>query len=667
MKESGASPMTTVSRVFCLGLVIGVVAGLVAGLIEIRDHRYFEQGLTNLVVLTLSHGVNGAVRDVLITLCILAGLVTVLYGLTRSWAKVAVHCIAIAGTFVTVVVATNAILYYVLFEHAAKLLQNFQHNIGPEQAAQLLEPVRGTFLGVYSIPLSSLSEHWGKVLLFCLVNLLMGMALGWIVIRALQRLRPGLLAGGGLPGWTRHRVVRAFAPMGSRKAAAIALLVLVAGNGGAVWTLHGQKENLRDRPNVILISVDTLRADHLGCYGYGPETSPVIDGLAQRAVLFEEVVAASPWTLPSHVSMVTSLYPASHGCSLVGGAKLQRRITTLAEILRNGGYRTRAITTILYLTQIYGFEQGFESLLALGNRAPAERVTDEAIEWLKGHREDRFFLFLHFYDPHTDYTPPPGYVERFDPDYTGPIDGTVPNLLEHQEEMTQEDLANLVARYDGEIAYVDHELGRLFDQIREMGLSENSLIVLTSDHGEEFREHGSFGHGFTLYDEQLLVPLLISWPGRLREGHRAKETVQLIDIVPTILDLIGLGDLPGSLEGVTLMRHCTGSEPVSALPRDAFSQTQLGEKELYSDRVQGAKAIFDATSDDWELYNLVSDPGETTNLAATDPERLSAFSSRLDPYIEHARRVRERSQREADKVELDEESVETLKSLGYIQ
>jgi len=623
--------------------------------------------LTNLAVLTLSQAVNGAVRDVLVTLGLLAGVITVLYGLTRSWAKVAVYCLAITGTLAIVVLATNAIVYHVMFEHSAKLLQNFQHNIGPEQAAQLLEPVRGTFLGVYSIPLSSLSEHWGKLLLFGLFILVLGMGFGWIVIKVLQRVRPGLLAPGELPGWTKHRIVRAFARMGSWKAAAIAFLVLSAGNGGAAWTLHGRHENLRDRPNVILISVDTLRADHLGCYGYGRETSPVIDGLAQRGVLFEEVVAASPWTLPSHVSMVTSLYPATHGCSLVGGAKLQRRITTLAEILRDRGYRTRAITTILYLTQIYGFDQGFESLLALGNRTPAGRVTDEAIEWLSDHRDERFFLFLHYYDPHTDYTPPPGYVERFDPDYTGPINGTVPNLLEHQEQMTQEDLAHLVSLYDGEIAYVDHELGRLFGEIRKMGLSEDSVIVFTSDHGEEFREHGSFGHGFTLYDEQLLVPLLIVWPGRLREGHRVNETVQLIDIVPTIIDLLGLQGPGGKFEGVTLLQHCTGSEPVSAPPRDAFSQTQLGEKELYSDRIQGAKAIFDATSDGWELYNLVSDPGETENLAAKDAERLSAFSSRLDPYIEHARRVREQGQGEADKVELDEHSVETLKSLGYIQ
>ncbi len=368
--------------------------------------------------------------------------------------------------------------------------------------------------------------------------------------------------------------------------------------------------------------------------------------------------------------MMTSLYPARHGCSLVGGTKLRRRVTTLAEILRNEGYATHAITTILYLTATYGFDQGFERLLALGHRASADRVTDEALRWLARNRDRRFFLFLHFYDVHSDYSPPQPYRSRFDPDYKGPIDGTVQNLLKYQGRLTKADVRHLEALYDGEIAYVDHALGRLFGALEEMGLIRDTLIVLTSDHGEEFREHGSFGHGFTLYDEQLLVPLIFSWPGRIPSGRRVETPVRLIDVVPTLLQLLGLGGrlVPGRLDGRSLVPLVKGEGPPwIPSPLAAFSQTELGGRELYALRTDRFKVIYDAGSEAWEFYDLSRDPGEKRNLGRDGAGAFTALAEELRAYREKASRSSGIGSAAGEKVRLDRDSIQTLKSLGYIQ
>jgi arylsulfatase A-like enzyme len=355
---------------------------------------------------------------------------------------------------------------------------------------------------------------------------------------------------------------------------------------------------------------------------------------------------------------------------LVAGAKMQKRITTLAEILKNEGYTTHAITTILYLTSIYGFEQGFDGLQALGSRAVAERVTDQAIGWLQRHRDEPFHLFLHYYDPHADYEPPEPFRTLFDPGYEGPIDGRVDNFLAYQDRLTEADLHHLIARYDGEIAYVDRELGRLFEALKGLDLWENTLLMVVSDHGEEFEEHGYFGHGFTLYDEQLLVPLIVKWADSRSQGLRVRQPVQVIDIVPTIVDALGLesdGEGFSGFEGISLLPTLREAGEKRIPYRDAFSQTQLGEEELYANRADGTKLIYDATSDDWELYKLQRDPGEKQNLASVREEWPAPVLKGLEHYLDYARRAREMSRETGEKVKLDQQSIEELKSLGYIQ
>ena len=372
---------------------------------------------------------------------------------------------------------------------------------------------------------------------------------------------------------------------GSSLALLVALLVALVpascGDGG------------RERPNVLWISIDTLRADHLGCYGYPRPTSPNLDRLAREGVLFERAVAPTSWTLPSHVSMLTGLDISAHGAcderlwarKDVHGrhVKPPLRGRSIAESLRDAGYATAGFYTFSYLSPTFGFGAGFDTWERLGhnlfsqdetrvefqalraaNDVPAiqafldehadlldarRRSTPEIVEranrWVTEHAEQRgddpFFLFLHLFDVHDPYTPTEAFDRFGDPDYAGTVDGRITG--EHYPLRAgvppRADREELVALYDGGIAFVDDQLERVFARLRELELEDDTLVVLTSDHGEEFFEHADAGHRRQLYIESLHVPLILRWPGRLPAGRRVSGTVGLADIAPTILAATG--------------------------------------------------------------------------------------------------------------------------------
>ncbi|MCH7872571.1 MAG: sulfatase, partial [Planctomycetes bacterium] len=254
----------------------------------------------------------------------------------------------------------------------------------------------------------------------------------------------------------------------------------------------------KPRPHVILISIDTLRADHLGCYGYARDTSPNIDRLARKSIRFENAYAQASWTLPSHMSIMTSQYPHVHGVEQQGQA-LPESATTLAETLSDAGYLTAALISWVFVGEKYGFAQGFDQFTELvpppelvdsatSAAFKAEQVTDHAIEWLSRDRDQPFFLFLHYFDPHINYDAPEPYTTMFDPDYDGPAKGDfdwitpyIKGLHHNPRRVGMRDLKHLKALYDGEIRYTDAHLGRFFDALdRSVGL-DNCLIVLTSD------------------------------------------------------------------------------------------------------------------------------------------------------------------------------------------
>lgn len=328
--------------------------------------------------------------------------------------------------------------------------------------------------------------------------------------------------------------------------------------------------------NVLLISIDSLRADRLGAYGHERPTSPTIDRLARQGVRFAEAMTTAPWTLPAHMSMLTGLYPYAHRVNTEAD-RLPNGVTTLAQRLGAAGFRTAAVVSEGLVGRTYGFARGFDTFddetavkaLAEVDEETAPLVLQQAEAWLRRESAGRFFLFLHLWDVHYDFVPPAPYDRMFDPDYRGPMTG---RDFIHDDairpDMEQRDLDHLLARYDGEIRWVDDHLARLLTILDELGVGERTAVIITADHGEEFFEHGYKGHGAALYRPVMQVPLVIHAPG-VAAGRVVDEPVSLVDLVPTILELTGV-PLADPLDGISLVPAMTGR---ARLPqRDVYGQ-----------------------------------------------------------------------------------------------
>jgi arylsulfatase A-like enzyme len=299
-------------------------------------------------------------------------------------------------------------------------------------------------------------------------------------------------------------------------------------------------------PSVILISLDTLRADHLGSWGYARATSPNLDAFARESFVFERAIAPSSWTTPSHASVFTGEHPSVHGAGGALGHRLQGRFTTLAELLRRQGHLTAAFTEGAAVAGQLGFHQGFDSYANGRGELPhplgaAERTFARAADWLERHGDRPFLLFVHTYEIHWPYRAPPHYAELFHGDGVGPLD---PRDAEDdaflREPLTDAQKANVVAAYDAGIAYTDAVVGRFLELLRRTGELERAIVVIFSDHGEAFWEHGATMHGLSLYDEELHVPLLIRLPGATPPNGRIGRQVALADVFATLVDLLQL-------------------------------------------------------------------------------------------------------------------------------
>jgi arylsulfatase A-like enzyme len=447
--------------------------------------------------------------------------------------------------------------------------------------------------------------------------------------------------------------------------APLAFAVLLAGCGGPA-TDSGEQPL-----NVVLISIDSLRADHLGCYGYDRETSPAIDALARDGVLFEQVVSQAPWTLPSHASLMTSLYGRTHQTNDVS-RRLPADIPTLASVLAEAGYSTRAIVAGTFMQSRFGLDSGFQiyddTLARVTHRRSHESVTsptthERALELLNSAPEP-FFLFLHYWDVHYDYIPPDPYDTMFDPDYSGPVTSSrfMKNRAIHPG-MDPADLAHIVALYDGEIRWVDEHIDMLLDSLHARGLDERTIVVLTSDHGDEFFEHGERGHSHSLYEELVRVPLIMRVPGA-EGGRRVRERVELIDVMPTVLELAGV-PFPAGIQGRTLGPALQGA---ALEQRACFTETNKSRKtkdeELRSDSwavVDGGHKLIAFGDDRFpsELFDLESDPGETENRYGEPPtERLLELHRAWLERIPTGEGVPNEG--------VDEATLEELRGLGYV-
>jgi arylsulfatase A-like enzyme len=395
--------------------------------------------------------------------------------------------------------------------------------------------------------------------------------------------------------------------------------------------------------NVVLIAVDTLRPDHMGCYGYDRRTTPYTDRLAQAGVLFENVVAPSPWTLPSFASVLTSLYPAQHGAN-GSRSPMKTSFPTLPEVLRRQGYATAAIINAPYLKAKVNINRGFDFYdMTPPEGRVAEGTTQDALEWIDQDRDGPFFIFVHYFDPHIPYAPAAPYDTLFDPDYAGHMWNSyspqrLPQFrLQEFEEMKKippEDWNHIRSLYDGEIAFTDEAIGELLAGLKERNLEDRTLIVFLSDHGEEFFEHEGFEHGHSLFGELLMVPLIFAMPDRLPERSRIGHQVRLIDVAPTILDILGIAE-QSNFEGVSLKpliegkAGLTSREETLLPPGLAYSESMLYGGEKKSLTAYPWKLIYDTVTEERSFFNLAEDPQELHDIADRASHSLDLLEESL--------------------------------------
>lgn len=434
-------------------------------------------------------------------------------------------------------------------------------------------------------------------------------------------------------------------------ATALALLIAL-GCGGPEGSAQGDLAQYgafgRARDfDLLLITLDTVRADHLGCYGHDGAATPVIDGLAARGVRFSQALATAPTTLPSHCSIMTGLYTPHHGVRDNGYYSLGSDVGTLAEALREQGYATAAFIAAYVLDERYGLDQGFEhyndavTASAPGearsgyNERPADAVTDDALAWLETHlREDDsrpWFLWAHYFDAHWPYEPPGDFERRF-----------------------------ADRPYDGEIAFVDSQIGRLVEFLESKRRLERTLIVVTSDHGDGLGEHGETTHSLFVYDSTMRVPWILSSPALFdRELVVADRVASVVDVMPTVLDLLGVKP-SDDLDGINPFLvpanrdRAVYVETLATLTRHGFAPLH-GLRRLEDKYIDAPRP---------EYYDVGADPGETRNLIAQKAENARAMGDRLDRMMEPWETADAAAARA---LPLDTEQARRLAALGYVE
>jgi arylsulfatase A-like enzyme/Tfp pilus assembly protein PilF len=402
------------------------------------------------------------------------------------------------------------------------------------------------------------------------------------------------------------------------------------------------------RPNILLVTLDTTRADHLSPYGYSHSVAPHLERIAREGVLFRSCTAPSAFTLPSHSSIFTGTYPAFHGVRINGTAALSEGHETLAEILAANGYRTGAFIGAFVLDGRWGLNQGFDrydDLLDLtkfgkidlaGVQRPANEVVDAALGWLGEPSESPFFAWIHLYDPHAPYEPPEPWYSRFES-------------------------RGMVGLYDGELAFADSEIGRVLTWLEEEGLANETILAVMGDHGEALGSHGELTHGYFVYDYAVQVPFLLRTPLAETRQLEVEELVRTIDLYPTLLEMLNL-EIPEAVQGrslVSLLEGSTWETASYAYSESMVPYLQYGWSPMYSIRTERYKYIDAPTP---ELYDLVADPGEETNLASQRARTTAELRKVLQRIYEESR-VGAPEPEEAD---LDRETLDRLAALGYL-
>lgn len=429
--------------------------------------------------------------------------------------------------------------------------------------------------------------------------------------------------------------------MGPRPAKVVRRLAVLLGLGGVLALGCGAR-----RPpirNVLLISIDTLRADHVSSYGFPRRTTPNIDAVAREGVLFRNVYTPAPVTLPAHSSMLTGTLPLVHGVRDNLDQRLPDSSVTLAEILKPRGFATAAVVSSFVLDRRFNLSQGFDSyddrfdavhMIGDVSERKGEETSAHATRWLEAHAGAPFFLFVHYYDPHDPYQPPAPFATEWAGD-----------------------------AYSGEVAFADHCVGQVLETLKRLRLFDSTLIVITGDHGEMLGEHGELNHGFFVYEAALKVPLIFRVPGAKTAARQVEQAVGLIDVAPTIAALLG-APIPKQAQGQDLSPWLTSTGGGGAAARALYAET------ITPTRYYGASSLLALIADGWkyietsrpELYDLRHDPGETTNLVREQAARAELFGKQLAQLVANAQRTAV----PGEAATLDDDARRRLEALGYL-
>ncbi len=460
------------------------------------------------------------------------------------------------------------------------------------------------------------------------------------------------------------------------------IVVVAVVLAAAIWLIHSSLKD--DEPQgVVLIILDTMRADHLPCYGYERDTAPVLTRLAEEGVLFENAVSFAPWTLPSMVNLLSSRYPTSR--DVFDGKLRQSIVSTLEE----AGFSTGAVTEGGWVTRHHGFDLGFSEYIEEEGEEPAgpdgskpqlvavghiENTFREARKWIDRHRSEKFFLMIHTYEPHTPYRRK-AFTKGLDPGKVGDTFEMekLPLLQKGELVFDEVDLEYLESLYDGGILESDRHVGAFLDHLDEIGLREKTVVVVTSDHGEEMGEHYpafAADHGHSLRDDQLRVPLILHNPCEKYPSRRITHQVRLMDVMPTVAELLGV-PLERPATGSSLVPMMRGTEEVGrasfggatkAGPARSYVR-YLGFKYIETIGRQSREAPMIPPPPRIQLYDMEADPGETTNLAGQKPDIVGQMQKVLLELGQGDQGGRDFIIPEVE----DETLRRRLKSLGYLR
>lgn len=437
------------------------------------------------------------------------------------------------------------------------------------------------------------------------------------------------------------------------------------------------KINAPEGPNIIILLIDALRKDHVGVYGYNRDTTPNIDLFSQKAIVSQDVVSQSSWTVPSVASLFSSLYPSVHGTNTHHGKKksdsLDKKIVTFAEVLKEKGYVTGAFVANCLICKRFFFDQGFDVYDPIDKKAPkplAEELNKKALKWIKKNKKKPFFTYLHYMDVHGPYEAPKPYDSFFKSIKCRPLSIQEANKLQYLSHGRERDNNNLnyyIDQYDGEIRYVDYHIGQFLKRLKEYGLFDNTIIIITSDHGEAFFEHGFCDHGWSLYDEEINIPLIVKFPKSIKFKNFCHHRIELFDINATILYILNY-NFPYKTNDKNLI-----SDLNDETFNDFIFSEELSNKPNRPPKIAMIKGDFKAIymvdeEKVTELYDLEKDKLEEKNLINVELDRHWEFEKEIESWQKEKLQEKNKLGLEKTKVvRIEQIRIEQLKSLGYLQ